>query len=180
MPRLFAALALPHDVRLRLAGLCGGVPGARWVELDQFHLTLRFIGEVDGVTADDVADALMDVDGDPFDLALKGAGLFDKGRNPTALWIGVADKAPLARLHEKIDRRLAAVGIAPETRKYHPHVSLARLRNAWADRVAAFLAAHADFAHPPIRVAAFHLYSSHRGQDGAHYRVEQTYPLGGG
>lgn len=180
MPRLFAALALPTDARLRLAGLCGGVPGAHWVDRDQFHLTLRFVGEVDGTTADDVADALDDVNGGAFDLTLKGVGLFDKGRNPSALWVGIADKAPLVRLHEKIDRRLGVIGLEPETRKYHPHVSLARLKGAHGERVATFLAAHADFALAPIRVDAFHLYSSHRGQDGAHYRIEQTYPLNGG
>ncbi|MBM3583115.1 MAG: RNA 2',3'-cyclic phosphodiesterase [Alphaproteobacteria bacterium] len=179
MPRLFVALALPPDVRLRLAGLCNGVPGAHWVGLEQFHLTLRFVGEVDGTTADDVADTLDDVTGQPFELKLKGVDLFDKGRNPTALWVGIAEKAPLVRLHEKIDRRLGRVGLEPEARKFHPHVSLARLKGAWGERVAAFLAAHAEFALPPIPIAAFHLYSSHCGRDGAHYRIEQSYPLAG-
>ncbi|MEX2650094.1 MAG: RNA 2',3'-cyclic phosphodiesterase [Alphaproteobacteria bacterium] len=177
MPRLFVAIALPEAVRLRLAGLCAGVPGAHWAGIDQFHLTLRFIGDVDGTVADDVADALDEVEGPRFSLALKGVGNFDKGRYPTILWVGAEDKAALRRLHEKIDRRLVHLGLPSDPRKYHPHVTLARLKGAYRDRVGAFLTHHAHFAVEPIEVAEFHLFSSHRGQDGAVYRIEASYPL---
>ena len=178
MPRLFVAVGLPLEVRTRLAGLCAGMPGAHWAGIDQLHVTLRFIGEVDGIAADDIAEALEDIDGREFELELKGVGNFEKGPSPTVLWVGVAGKAPLQRLHEKIDRRLALMGLAPETRKYHPHVTLARLKGAYRDRVAAYLAHHGDFAATPVPIAEFHLYSSHRGQNGAVYRVERSYSLG--
>jgi 2'-5' RNA ligase len=179
MPRLFVALTLPEAVRLRLAALAGGVPGARWEEPEQFHLTLRFIGEVDGTLADDVADALDDIEAPRFALRLKGVGNFDKGRKPTALWVGVADKTPLLRLHEKIDFRLTQLGLESESRRYTPHVTLARLKGAYRDRVGAYLAHHADFEVQPVEIADFHLFSSHRGQDGAIYRIEASYRLHG-
>jgi 2'-5' RNA ligase len=179
MPRLFVALALPYDVRLRLTWLCAGVAGAHWAGIDQLHVTLRFIGDVDGIVADDVAESLADVDDRSFDLALKGIGNFDKGRYPTVLWVGVADKAPLVRLHEKIERRLERIGLEPEARKYHPHVTLARLKGAYRDRVGAYLAHHGEFATAPVKVDLFHLFSSHRGNDGAVYRIERSYALDG-
>jgi len=180
MPRLFAAVALPRRICQALSFLNGGVPGAHWAGEDQFHITLRFVGEVDGPTASDVADALADIGGAPFTLGVRGVGHFDKGRTPTVLWAGVENAAPLFRLHEKIDRAMVRLGLPADPRKYHPHVTLARLKGAYRDRVGAFLAAHAGFDAGTAEVRSFHLYSSHRGQGGAVYRIEETYPLADG
>jgi 2'-5' RNA ligase len=176
MIRLFVALELPATVRTRLALLAGGVPGARWQREDQMHLTLRFIGDVDGRTAHDVDDALATVRAPGFTLELAGAGDFG-GREPHALWAGVRANDALIHLEKKVESALVRVGLDAETRKFTPHVTLARLRNAPREKVAEFIAHHSLFASGPIAVERFALFSSHLGSGGAVYRVEQTYDL---
>jgi RNA 2',3'-cyclic 3'-phosphodiesterase len=176
MIRLFVALELPMSVRARLALLAGGVPGARWQRQDQMHLTLRFIGEVDEGVARDIDDALSTVRAPAFTLELSGVGDFG-GRDPHTLWAGVRANRALVHLQKKAESALVRVGLEAETRKYTPHVTLARLRNAPREKVAEFVAHHALFASGPIEVDSFALFSSHLGGDGAVYRVERKYAL---
>ncbi|MFQ5985365.1 MAG: RNA 2',3'-cyclic phosphodiesterase [Alphaproteobacteria bacterium] len=177
MPRLFVAIDLPEGIKERLAGLCSGVAGARWVGREQFHLSLRFIGEVDGGLFEDVAEALKQVSGPPLRLALRGVGHFESGRVPRVLWVGVDGDDALVRLQAKIERRLQRLGIEPESRRYSPHVTLARLKESNRARVGAFLAQHQPFATEPFTVDAFHLFSSQLGRQGAIYRIEASYAL---
>ncbi len=179
MPRLFVAIDFPEPVRERLARLCAGVPGARWVPADQFHLTLRFIGEVDRGCFDDIAEALAEIETNGFSIRLKGVGHFPPRGAPRVLWAGIDNGDAPARLHAKIDGLLASLGIAPDRRKFFPHVTLARLKDAPLARVRNFLAAHADFASEPVPVSAFHLYSSVLGASGAIHRIEASYALSG-
>lgn len=176
MIRLFTAIELPESVRTRLSLLQGGVPGARWSPADNLHLTLRFIGEVDEPMANDIDDALCSLRAPAFDLTLKGAGEFG-GRDPHALWIGVAASDALMRLAAKIESVLQRIGLDAETRKYTPHVTLARLRDAPIVKVREFLAAHTLFDSGPIAVRRFALYSSFPSSNGSLYRVERTYAL---
>jgi 2'-5' RNA ligase len=176
MIRLFTAIELPESVRVRLSLLQGGVPGARWSPAENLHLTLRFIGEVDEATANDIDDVLSALRAPAFDLTLKGAGEFG-GRDPHALWIGVAPNEALMRLAAKIESALQRMGLEAETRKYTPHVTLARLRDAPIAKVRAFLAAHAAFDSGPFGVRRFALYSSYPSSSGSLYRVERSYAL---
>jgi 2'-5' RNA ligase len=176
MIRLFTAIELPESLRIRLSLLQGGVPGARWSSADNLHLTLRFIGEVDEAVANDIDDALSSLRAPQFELTLKGAGEFG-GRDPHALWIGVAPNDALMRLAAKIESALQRIGLAAETRKYTPHVTLARLRDAPIAKVRAFLGAHAPFDSGPIAVRRFALFSSFPSSNGSLYRVERTYAL---
>jgi RNA 2',3'-cyclic 3'-phosphodiesterase len=176
MIRLFTAIEIPQAVRMRLSLLQGGVPGARWSPPENLHLTLRFIGEVDEATANDIDDVLSALHMPAFDLTLKGAGEFG-GRDPHALWVGVAPNEPLMRLAAKIESGLQRMGLAAETRKYSPHVTLARLRDAPMMKVREFLAAHAPFDSGPFAVKAFTLFSSHGSSAGSLYRPERTYAL---
>jgi RNA 2',3'-cyclic 3'-phosphodiesterase len=176
MIRLFVALALPEAVRTRLAMLAGGVPGAKWQREDQMHLTLRFIGEVDERTAHDIDEALATVRAPAFTLELAGIGDFG-GREPHALWAGVRANDALIHLEKKVESVLVRVGLDAETRKYTPHVTLARLRNAPRNKVAEFIAHHSLFTSGPIPIGEFALYSSQLGSGGAVYRVERTYAL---
>ena len=178
MIRLFVALELPDAVRTRLAMMQGGVPGARWQREDQMHLTLRFIGEVEEGIARDIDDALATVRAPAFTLELAGVGDFG-GREPHALWAGVRANDALMHLEKKVESALQRVGLEAEMRKYTPHVTLARLRNAPRAKVAEFIAHHSLFASGPIAIDRFALYSSLLGSGGAVYRVERTYPLGG-
>ncbi len=176
MIRLFTAIEIPQGVRVRLSLLQGGVPGARWSPPENLHLTLRFIGEVDEATANDIDDVLSGLHAPAFDLTLKGAGEFG-GRDPHALWVGVAPNEPLMRLAAKIESGLQRMGLAPETRKYAPHVTLARLRDAPVAKVREFLAAHSLFDSGPFAVSAFTLFSSHGSSNGSLYRPERSYEL---
>ncbi|MFM9863049.1 MAG: RNA 2',3'-cyclic phosphodiesterase [Micropepsaceae bacterium] len=176
MIRLFTAIEIPETVRTRLSFLQGGVPGARWSPAENMHLTLRFIGEVDEATANDIDDVLYALHAPHFALTLKGAGEFG-GRDPHALWVGVAPNEALMRLAAKIESALQRMGLAAETRKYTPHVTLARLRDAPIAKVREFLAAHAAFDSGPFPVRAFALFSSYPSSSGSLYRLERTYAL---
>ena len=176
MMRLFVALALPDNVAEGLVLLQGGVPGARWSRREQLHLTLRFIGEVDGRDAQAIDDALASIRNPRFTLELKGVGEFG-GRNPRALWAGVRDGAPVEHLQRKIESAVQRVGIAPEERRFSPHITLARLKGAPRDRIITFLASHALYASGPFEVNSFILYSSTLSPNGSLYRAEHAYRL---
>ena len=178
MPRIFVAIDLPDPVRQRIADLCYGVNGARWVPIDQMHLTLRFAGEVDETTFSDVVEALVNVEEAPFVLALKGSGHFPPRRDPRVLWIGVQENPVLARLGQKVEDALAEVGVETEDRKFHPHITVARLRDfTKPNDVIPFLQQTALFTVESIPVREFHLYSSELSRDGATHTIERTYHL---
>ena len=175
--RLFVAIALPDSLRQRLAALGGGVPGARWLTPDQMHLTLRFIGEVDGDGFDAVRTALTAVRAEPFDLSLDGLGHFGDSRRIRALWAGIADQPALDHLQRQIESVMVRAGFEPEARKFRPHVTLARLRNAPSGRISTFLTANGMFGAGPFTADHFHLYPSTLSASGAAYRVEESYAL---
>ena len=177
MHRLFVAIDFPTATRDRLAGLCRGVPGARWVPPEQLHLTLRFIGEVDGPTFHDVAEALDAVHLPCFELELKGVGHFPPSGEPRVLWAGIAPADSLSRLRNAIERALHDAGVAPDTRRFTPHVTLARLKNARGGEIAPYLTEHSLFASAPTPIGEFHLYSSWLGSKQALHRIEASYPL---
>jgi len=174
--RLFVALALPDSIAQQLAMLQAGVPGAHWQTREQLHLTLRFIGDVDGRDATAVDDALSLIEAPKFSLALKGVGEFG-GKTPHALWAGVRDKEPVAFLQRKIETALQRAGLPPEQRKFVPHVTLARLRGSPRGRVMDFLTDHALYASTAFDVEAFILYSSVLTPNGSIYRAERAYRL---
>lgn len=176
MTRIFAAIELPLSVRQTLATLKMGIPGARWIDPSEMHLTLRFIGEVDGAAEDDVRMALGGISHTPFSLMLEGVGQFGD-KTPHTLFVGVQSSEPLMRLAAKVEQTLQRIGRPPETRRYTPHVTLARLKSGSRARVAQFLAEHGLFRAGPIPVEAFELFSSHLGRSGAHYRSECSYTL---
>jgi 2'-5' RNA ligase len=176
MLRLFTAIEIPEAVRTRLTFLQSGVPGARWIARENLHLTLRFIGEVSEPTASDIDETLSAVRAKPFEVALKGIGEFG-GREARALWVGVAANSALAHLAAKIESALQRMGLPAETRKYTPHVTLARLRDAPAAKVRAFLSANNLFDSGPFTVRAFTLYSSFQTPKGSQYRAERNYDL---
>ncbi len=174
--RLFTALGLPDEIARPLLLMQAGVPGARWQKREQLHLTLRFIGEVDGAEANAIDDALATIAVPSFTLELKGVGSFG-GKNPRDLWAGAAPNEALVRLNRKIESALQRIGLEPEARKFTPHVTLARLKNAPRGAVMDYLTDHALYASTPFAVTAFCLYSSKLTSDGSIYRVERAYPL---
>jgi len=177
--RLFVGLALPWELRQRLAALGGtGIPGARWVPIANFHLTLRFIGEVAAFRAEEIDAALAALRGRKLALELAGVGTFAKGGQERALWVGVAGNPALAHLAGKVETALQRAGLAAERRRFTPHVTLARLDNAPVDKIAAFVQAHNLFRVGPIEVGHFTLFSAQLGKEAAVYTPEVEYGLG--
>ncbi len=175
--RLFVAIDFPEPIKNELNGISYGLPGARWVPQDQLHLTVRFIGEVDGGLFHDIRSELEQVKADGFPLTLKGLGHFPPRKNPRVLWVGMEKSEPLLALRKKIDGALAGCGITPEKRKFSPHITLARLKKTPINRVTQFLAGNALFSLPEFPVTRFYLYSSVLTPKGAVHTVEAEYEL---
>ena len=177
MPRLFIAVDLPTEIQKNLSGMFFGIPGAKWIDQQQIHLTIRFIGEVDGTTFLDIKAALEQVSFSPFSLALKGVGHFPPRGKPRVLWVGIEQSQPLQSLKKRIDTTLAGVGLEPEGRKFSPHITVARLTNSPIHKVANFLAGNGLFRLDPFEVTDFKLYSSTLTPKGAIHKVEKIYSL---
>lgn len=179
MPRLFVALPVPEEVGDALAGLQGGVPQARWVPQDDFHVTLCFCGEVDGGRMRDLEEELGDIALPPFEVALAGVDAFVEGGSPRALYAAVARCESLDRLHAKVSAVARGSGIAVDRRKFRPHVTLARFpaRAEAGHHLAQFVAGAALFRAGPWIADSFVLYSSRTRPDGAVYVAEAEYPL---
>jgi 2'-5' RNA ligase len=177
MHRLFVAIELPPEVKERLRMLCFGLPGAKWVDEDQMHLTLRFVGEVDGGVMEDVLGVLATVNSEPFDILLKGIGFFPPRQTPQQLWVGVEESEQLTRLHGRIDAALRRIGIEKELRKFYPHVTLARLKGTKASRIGDYLVEFSLFQTGPFTAREFSLFSSVLGSKGPVHRIEADYPL---
>lgn len=180
MHRLFLALRPPAPIRRALAAAMTGVPGARWQDDDQLHLTIRFIGEVDGRVAEDAAIALSAIRAAAPVVRITGVGQFEhRGRTDT-LWAAVHPVEALAALHRKADRALVAAGLPPERRAYRPHITLARLARGAAvePEIARWLVDHAALASPDFTLDSLILYESRLGSRGASYEPVDRWPLG--
>ena len=175
MYRLFVAIELPPQIKAHLAQLSFGLPGARWTDDDQMHLTLRFIGEVDRFLFDDIRKNLFEVQFDPFDLVLEGVGCFPTRGKPQVLWAGVERSEPLVSLRNRVERVVAQTGVEPEGRKFSPHITLARLKDTPQSHLNEYLAEHISFQTEPFEVEEFHLYSSVLTSKGAIHEKEETY-----
>ena len=177
--RLFVGIAFPDDIRARLAMLQSGISGARWIKPESLHLTLRFIGEVDGGQARDIDAALDAVKAPPFALTFSGLGCFDRKGRVHTIWAGTGKSEPLMRLQAKAETALVRSGLAPEGRKFLPHAALARMKNglAHSHKIGAYLEANNLFAAGPFEVGRFVLFRSHLGGAGAHYEALAEYPL---
>ena len=174
--RLFVALPIPQVVAQSIMLIQGGVPGARWQTREQLHLTLRFIGEVDGRDAAMLDDALAGIEAPAFDLQLHGVGQFGH-KQPHALWAGARPNDALAHLQRKVDAAIRRIGQPQDAHKFTAHVTLARLRNPDQSKMIEWLSHHALYTSPEFQVGAFQLYSSRLTSDGSVYTVEQEYPL---
>jgi len=176
MPRLFTGVEIPPAIGEALSLLRVGLPGARWIDPENYHVTLRFIGDVDDVVAHEIASMLGRVKRSTFELHLEGLTSFG-GRKPRAVVATVAPERAMLDLQGEHERLMQRIGLEPEGRKYLPHVTLARLRNASSRDVADYLAARGLFRTPSFPVGRFVLFSSRASVGGGPYVVEASYPL---
>lgn len=176
MPRLFAALNLPHSALMQLSLLRGGLPGARFIDPENYHLTLRFMGDVENHLADEIVAGLDRVKRRSLSFGIAGLGVFG-GKKPHSVY---AIPTPCAQLHElqdDIERVCQRLNLPPDSRKFTPHITIARLRNVTADRAARFLSERGGIRVPPFAVTEFVLLSSRDSIGGGPYIREETYPL---
>jgi RNA 2',3'-cyclic 3'-phosphodiesterase len=177
--RLFVGIDLPWELRHRVSALTTtGIQGARWVPPENYHVTLRFIGEVPPHRAEEIDMALAAIRGRGCDLTLAGVGTFSKGGRATTLWVGVERNPRLEHLQNKIETALQRAGLEPERRRFQPHLTLARLDNTPELKLAGFVQAHNLFRAEPMAVEHFTLFSSQLGKEQAVYTAEVEYELG--
>ncbi len=181
MPRLFTGLEIPPDIAERLSFFRGGLPGARWVEPSDYHITLRFLGEIDDVVAADLDAGLAEARARPaFTVTLDGLASFG-GDRPRALYASVVPSPELTDLQEEHERIARRAGAAPERRKFTPHVTLARLnRESTPEAVARTLTQTGVFPRLTFTARRAALYSARTSRGGGPYLVEAAYPFGGG
>lgn len=177
MIRLFTAIAIPSEIGAPLQARQSGIEGARWRPLEAFHITLRFIGDVQEPVAADLDEALAQIEAPAFDLELKGAGHFGEGADMHAVWAGVEDEPLLRRLQKANESAARQAELKPETRTYLPHVTLAYLKRATVPEVGAWIQRNNLLHSPPFHVDRFGLYSSWQTKEGSVYRLEREYPL---
>ncbi len=175
--RLFVGIELPPEIRARLARLANGIPGARWTSAEQMHLTLRFIGEVDGARLQDIDSALAGTSDAAFDMRISGLGVFGTKRAPRLLWAGVEPTEPIEHLQMKVETALLRSGLDASPRKYHPHITLARLKGARIARLGQFIEANGAISTEMFAINEYVLFSSHLSHNGAIYRREARYGL---
>src|SRR5438477_7198305 len=176
MHRLFVAIRPPEPIRDLLIDAMDDSADFRWQDEEQLHLTLRFVGEVDRPVADDLAGALGGVRGGRFTARINGVGRFEQ-RNSGALWAGVEPKEPLAALAAKVERVCQSVGLEPERRAYHPHITLARWKGRRSREVASYLDRQRGLVSERWEVDAFILFESRLSKHGAHYEEVASYAL---
>lgn len=179
MPRLFAGIEVPEELSEELAGLEQPLPGARWVDPDNHHITLRFFGDVSSRTANELVHELASIERQLFHVKVSGIGTFGK-KEPSALWAGVEPSEALARLQSATEKAARSAGLAPEKRNFRPHITVARLNRPHEYALARFLQRNAAFQAEPFVVPRFVLYSAKPHTGGGPYVVEQQFPLIGG
>ena len=176
MPRLFTALEIPRNAAMSLSLLRGGLPGARWIDVENYHITLRFIGDVDGRTADEIVERLDRIDRPEFQLRLEGIGSFGS-KKPHSIWAGVSPSPEMYALQGEIERICQRIGLPPDPRKFTPHVTLARLKYSRVDDVVQYLAGRGNFQTSTFTVPRFVLLSSRESVGGGPYLTEEVFPL---
>jgi 2'-5' RNA ligase len=176
MPRLFTGLEIPPDLAAELAMMRGGISGARWIDAENYHMTLRFIGDIDDALARDIDLSLRQIRRQSFTVTLEELCSFG-GAKPRAIIAKAAPAAELVELQAQQERLLQRIGIAPEPRKFVPHVTLARLRAASPASVAQYLSDRGRFLSRRFEARRFVLFSSRASTGGGPYVVEAVYPL---
>jgi 2'-5' RNA ligase len=175
--RLFVGIAIPPEIGEKLWSLTGGLPGARWMPPETYHLTLRFLGDAGRPQAEELDAILSAVEMPGFELALSGIDYFGRASRPRVLWAGVDPSLPLHQLARKIDRAARKAEFPSEDRAFTAHVTIARLQESSLVEVMAFVQEKALFRAPPFQVDHFTLFESLQGSGGPAYIPLADYPL---
>lgn len=178
MPRLFAGIEIPEEIREALSALELPIAGASWINEDDLHLTLRFFGDVSDRERRDICDLLETLDADAFNLTICGLGTF--GAEPHTLYAKVESDPKLDALARGCDRAARGAGLGPVKQAFKAHITLARLQYAEPMKLARFMSLNAGIRFEPIFIHRFALFSSKPRTGGGPYVIEELYPLRGG
>ncbi len=178
MIRLFVGLQLPQNIRQSLSALCCGLPGAKWVDPNGFHITLRFIGEIDNRLAADIDGALLEIQAKSLRLRLSGVGQFGPPEKAHAVWAGVERNEALYHLHSKVESAVSRAGAGPDHRRFTPHVTLGRLHRTPMEWLEGYLVQNSNFKTEEFSISELTLFSSHPGDGARNYLPEASYKLG--
>jgi RNA 2',3'-cyclic 3'-phosphodiesterase len=176
MQRLFTGISLPATTRLDLKFMQTGIKGAKWIDPADFHVTLCFVGDVDNRIARELALELSRQQTEAFALTLKSVDVFGS-KKPHAIVVGVEENEELLSLQRAQERLCRMLGIEIETRKFIPHVTIARLNRTDPLDLKKFVEAHVAYKSEPVVVNQFHLYSAKPSTGGGPYAVEHSYGL---
>ena len=186
--RSFLAFDLPEGMRDTVSRISSELrpllPRARWVRTDNIHLTVVFLGQIPESSIEDitgVAKSACDRYG-PFDIALKGVGVFSGVRNPRVLWVGLqADLERMSHFRNALQRKLRPFGVPEEKRPFRPHLTLCRFKKGTRGGapLAKILDAYKDFSGPFYRLRRFFLFKSDLTPTGSIYTELAQWPLSG-
>jgi RNA 2',3'-cyclic 3'-phosphodiesterase len=176
MPRLFTGVEIPADISIDLAIMKGGIVGARWIDRESFHITLRFIGDIEVGLAREIAYELEGVEARPFSLRLKGIEVMG-GNKPHTLCLPIEESPELRRLQSIHERIAQVLGLPAEQRKFVPHVTLARLKDPDLQSLERYVVSHSLYRSRLFDVSRFVLFSSRPSRGGGPYAVEESYDL---
>lgn len=175
--RLFAALPVPEEIGDPLLDLQKGLAGASWRPLENFHITLRFFGEVDTNTAREIDHELGQIEAGQMELEIEGMGWFGR-REPHAVWARIAPNGDLTRLAGACERAARRLGLPKETRGFRPHITLAYLHGTGLEETRAWSERHGAYRDGPFWADRFHLYESFATKGPTRYDPVADYPLG--
>ncbi len=176
MYRLFAALPVDPDIAPGLKALQTGLSGASWRPERNFHITLRFFGDLNHVQARDLDDLLGDIRAPALEIRLEGIGWFGR-REPSAVWARVRETDELRALAGQCERAARRLGLPADRRNFTPHVTLAYLHGTTLPEVSGWAEPRHAYCSDSFWVDSFHLYSSHMGDGPSRYVAEADYVL---
>lgn len=175
--RLFLGIAIPEEIASLLKPMQCGLDGASFSPRENFHITLRFIGDLEAKETAELDAQIALIHQKPFKLSLNSVDFFGK-EHPNSIHALVKQTPEIMLLAQRCENACRHLGHEPETRNYKPHVTLAYLRKNIALRnVLEWQSRHNRFTSPEFEVNNFYLYSSHTGNGPSHYRIEAEYPL---
>jgi 2'-5' RNA ligase len=177
MIRAFIALTPPLMLQQAFREVGTALQGlpVRWVQPEQVHLTLKFLGNVPAEQITSIRQALEHTvrERAPFTVCARSLGCFPNASRPRILWMGLDDpQQALSGLQQQVEAALSALGFAPEARPFHPHLTLARFQEGRrVSRLLSLLPAYQDRVFGDMPVAQMHLFQSQLRREGALYTI---------
>ncbi len=174
MPRLFTAIKIPTDIASLLAMKTGNLKGARWVDQENCHITLSFLGDISEAVAEEVIFELDRIEHNSFRICINCLDVFG-AKKPRTLYAGIRCDPELLDLQIKHERAMQQIGLEMQKRKYAPHVTLARINAVKLSDLYRFLGQWGEFSNLEFEVDGFALFSARDSIGGGPYLVEENY-----